>query len=203
MTHAITLYAVPTSNSQRVAIALNELGLGFELRLLDRTQDEVRQPEFLAINPQAMAPALVDGEVRVAQSGAILLYLAEKAHRLLPSAGSARLRVLESLMHTLADVQATGSALFFSRLKVATPHPETVALFDERMTQFLGHSDAALKSGEWLAGELSIADIALYPVVAPRRAALDAAGFSHLAAWADRMAVRPAVALGMALRGTA
>ena len=197
---AITLYAVLTSNSQRVAIALHELGLPFEVRLLDRTQDEQKQPAFRAINPQAMAPALVDGDVRVAQSGAILLYLAEKTGRLLPASGALRLRALESLMHTLADVQATGSALFFSRLKVAAPHAETVALFDERMTNFLGHANAALAGGDWLAGELSIADIALYPVVAPRRAALDAAGFAPLAAWADRMAARPAVVQGMALK---
>lgn len=203
MTHAITLYAVPTSNSQRVAIALNELGLAFDLHLLDRAQDEQKQPAFLAVNPQAMAPALVDGDVRVAQSGAILLYLAEKTRSLLPLEGSARRRALESLMHTVADVQATGSALFFSRLKVAAPHSETVALFDERMTTFLGHSDAALKDNDWLAGEFSIADIALYPVVAPRRAALDVAGLAHLAAWADRMAARPAVSQGMALKGAA
>ncbi len=203
MTQTTTLYAVPTSNSQRVAIALNELGLSFDLRLLDRALGEQKQPEFLAVNPHAMAPALVDGEVRVAQSGAILLYLAEKTGRLLPASGRARLRVFESLMHTLADVQATGSALFFSRLKVAAPHPETVALFDERMSNFLSHPDAELKDGDWLAGEFSIADIALYPVVAPRRAALDAAGFSRLAAWADRMAERAAVAQGMALKSTA
>lgn len=201
-TTPVTLYAAPTSNSQRVAIALAELGLPFEVRVLDRTQGEQKQPAFLAINPQAMVPALVDGEVRVAQSGAILLYLAEKTGRLLPPPGAARLRAIESLMHTLADVQATGSALFFSRLKVATPHAETVALFDERMANFLGHADAALEGRDWLAGDYSIADIALYPVVAPRRPALDALGFTRLAAWADRMAARPAVAQGMALTGT-
>jgi glutathione S-transferase len=198
-TAPIVLYAVPTSNSQRVAIALEALELPYEVKLLDRTKNEPQSPDYLAINPAAMAPAIVDGGVTVAQSGAILLYLAERCGRLMPAGIAARAKVFEWLLHVASDVQPTASVLYFARQKVSAAHAPTVDLFEGRLAEFLRNCDDALAGNHHLTGEFSIADIALYPVVAPRRAWIDERGLAHLAAWADRLAERPAIARGMRL----
>jgi glutathione S-transferase len=195
----LLLYAVPTANSQRVAITLEELGLPYRVHLLDRARGEPGSAAFRAINPTAMAPTLVDGDTTVAQSGAILLYLAERCGRLLPGGLAARAKVFEWLLHTASDVQPTSSALYFARQRVAEPHGPTIDLLEGRLATFFGHCNEALAGQPHLAGELSIADLALYPLAAAGRARIDAHGLSHLARWADRLAERPAIQRGMRL----
>lgn len=201
-TDGIVLYAVPTANSQRVAIALEELSLAYRVHIVNRAAGEQHEASFRAVNPAGMAPVIADpcgpdGPIEVAQSGAILIYLAEQTGRLLPDQGAARARVMQWLMHVMTDVNATGSTLYFARTKVATPDAATVALFEERMLAFMRDCDTALASGDYLAGEISIADIALYPLAAPRRALLEQGGLARLVRWMARMEERPSVMAGM------
>lgn len=201
---AIDLYAVPTSNCRRVAIALEELGLPYTLHAVDRAAGEQHAPAYRAINPTGKMPAIVDNEgpqgksFVVVQSGAILFYLAEKTGRLLPSAGTSRSLAIQWLMHVLTDINATVATLYSARNRVERPDEATVALFEGRMLMYLCDCCAPLATGDYLAGDLSLADIALYPLVESRRDAIRAdPQLAPLSDWASRMAARPAVARGM------
>ncbi len=199
MTATLHLYATPTPNSHRVAIALAELGLPYELHMVARDKNEHREPAFLAINPAAMMPALVDGDTTVTQSGAILIYLAEKHGRLLPAAGPARYTALQWLMHVVTDVQGHGTALHLVRTGTAEAHAPSQQVLEDRLAVLIGHCNEALAASEWLAGEFSIADIALYPVIAFRRPMIEKLGYTHLARWADALKDRPSVRQGTSI----
>ncbi len=196
----ITLYATPTPNSHRVAIALEELRLRYELRMVARDRNEHRVPAYLAINPAAMMPTLVADDRVISQSGAILIYLAEMQGRLLPTAGTKRYAVLQWLMHVLTDVQGHGTALHLVRTGTTDAHPPSQQVLEDRLSALIGHCDAALSTSTWLAGgDYSIADIALYPVIAFRRPLIEKLGYRHVARWADELQERDAVRKGMAI----
>jgi len=198
----IEVYASPTANCQRVTIALAVLGLPHRLVAIDRAAGEQRSEAFRAINPAAAVPAIIDRDptlpepVVLAQSGAILVYLAEKSGRLLPRAGAARALAFQWLMQAMTDANAAASMVFMARNGVIPGAGAEVRGFMEaRLGRFLGDADRALAARENLAGELSIADLALYPVVAHRwRDAEVEARHPNLAAWARRIAARPEVA---------
>jgi GST-like protein len=198
----IDFYTAPTANCQRVAIALAVLGLPHRVIPVDRAAGEQRRPDFLAINPAGAVPVIVDRDpalpasLALAQSGAILLYLAEKTGRLLPPSGAARAQALHWLMQVLTDVNPAASLLFMARHRLIPEAGEGVVPFlDARLGRFLGQCEAALAEGDHLAGELSVADLALYPVVVARWVdAAIPARFPLLAAWAGRLGRLPAVA---------
>ena len=193
----IDFYGAPTANCQRVAITLAVLGLPHRTVTLDRAAGDQRAPDFLAINPAAAVPAIVDHEagVTLAQSGAILVYLAEKAGRLLPPSGAPRAVAWQWLMQALTDVNPAASFVFMAgRGIMPEVGPEGLAFLDARLARFLGDADAALAVRPFLAGDLSIADLALYPVVAGRWVdAAIPARFPALAAWARRLAAMPEI----------
>jgi GST-like protein len=205
----IELYASPTANCQRVTIALAVLGLAHRVIPVDRAAGEQRGAAFLAINPAGAVPAMVDRDpalaepVVLAQSGAILVYLAEKSGRLLPRAGAPRALVFQWLMQALSDANAAASLVFMARNGIMPgAGAEVQGFFDARLARFLGDADRALAGRDWLAGALSIADLALYPVVAHRWAdAAVAQRYPNLAAWARRLAARPEIAAILPLPG--
>lgn len=201
---SIDFYAVPTSNCRRVAIALEELGCEYTVHGVDRVAGEQHTPAYRAINPSGRMPAIVDREgprgepFVVVQSGAILLYLAEKTGQLLPPTGPERSRVIQWLMQVLTDVNPTIAAIHYARNNVERPDEATVAMFEERLFTYFRHCCDPLKAGGYLAGDLSLADIALYPLFYARRDAIRAdPELSALADWGSRMAARAAVARGM------
>lgn len=201
----IEFYTGPTPNGHRAAIALEESGLPYRTHKLNLVQGDQRRAEYTAINPAAAIPAIVDPDgpggkpLALSQSGAILLYLAEKTGRFIPREPVARLRALEWFMQACSDV--AGSNMAIAQLTNFAPvkSPESIAFFEQRLLKMLGDADRRLATEEYLAGELSIADLALYPIVAVRKAMIEKAGNQpHLLRWAATLAARPTIARGMA-----
>jgi GST-like protein len=201
----IDFYTAATSNGQRAAIMLEESGLPHRLHRVDLRAGEQRRGEYLAINPAGMIPAIVDHDapggtpLALAQSGAIVLYLAERSHRLLPADITARAHVMQWFMQACSDVAGASSTIFLQSSMAPEKSPANVAFFEERLLRFLGHADSQLARNEYLAGELSVADVALYPIVVARQSLVDRAEkLDSLRRWAAQMTARPTVAKAMA-----
>lgn len=199
----IDLYTWNTSNGQRAAIMLEECGLPYTLHKVDLTAGEQRKPEYLAINPAGAIPAIVDSEgpggpITVAQSGAILTYLAEKAGRFVPRDARKRAEAMQWVFQATTDTAASSMMIFVLSRLAPEQSDANVAFCEERVVRHLRAADARLADREFLADELTIADFALYPLVVVRRPLIDRAGdLPHLVSWADALAARPGVAHGM------
>lgn len=200
----IDLYSANSSNGQRVAITLEECGVPYRLHKLDLFAGDQRKPAYLAINPGAAIPAIVDEEgpggapFTLAQSGAIVVYLAEKSGRFLPRDPRARAEALQWVFQATTDVAAASGMIFVLSRFIPDKSDANLAFFEERTLRYLRVADARLADREHLAGELSIADFSLYPIVALRRPQVERAGdMPHLLRWADALAARPALVRGM------
>ena len=201
----IDLYTWQTSNGQRAAVMLEECGFPYRVNKVDLSKNEQQSPEFLKINPAGQIPAIVDPDgpggrpLALAQSAAIALYLAEKSGRFIPSDPVRRVLALQWFMFTLADMAPASANLFLLGVLAPEKSPANLEWLGTRMFRFFRLADARLEGREWLADELSIADFALYPVVAVRQPQLDAAGgFPNLERWRAAIAERPGVAKAMA-----
>jgi len=201
----IDLHTFPTSNGQRVTIMLEECALPYRVHSVDLSKGEQRAPEFLALNPVGAIPVLVDPDgpggapLTLAQSAAILLYLAEKTGRFLPVPSPRRYVALQWLMHAVTDCAAATGAIFLLSARAPEKSAANLAWFEERLLQQFRAVDTRLADRDWLADELSIADFALYPVFAVRKALVEkAGGLPNLTRWAAALAARPAVARAMA-----
>jgi GST-like protein len=200
----IDLYAFQTSNGQRAAIALEECGLPYTVHRVDLTKGEQKGAEFLKINPAGAIPAIVDAEgpggrpLMLSQSGAILLYAAEKSGRFLPADGGRRALALQWMMFALTDCAPATGYLYYLGALAPEKSPANLAWLEGRLLAHFRLADARLTGREYLADEISVADFALYPVVAARRALVDAAGdLPNLVRWAGALAARPGVARAM------
>jgi GST-like protein len=200
----IDFYTASSSNGQRAAIMLEECGLPYKLHKIDLAGGEQRKAEFLAINPAGAIPALVDHDapggkaVTLAQSGAILFYLAEKTGRFLPADVSARAYVAQWVLQAMTDTAAASMAIFLLSRLAPEKSDANVGFFEERTVHHLRVADQRLADREYLAGELSIADFALYPLCVVRRPLIDRAGdLPHLVRWTERLASRAGVTRGM------
>ncbi len=200
----IDLYTAGTQNGHRAAIALEESGLAYRAHKLNLQAGEQQSAAYLAINPAGVIPAIVDDEgpggarLTLAQSGAITLYTAEKSGRMLPRDSARRAAALQWFMLACSDCAVTSGTIF----QLANHAPEksqpNVAFFEGRLLAFFTVADARLDGRDFLADEFSIADAALYPVYAVRKAIADQAGnLAHLTRWGEAMAARPAIARGM------
>lgn len=202
----IDFYTAATSNGQRVAITLEELGLPYTAHKLSLPNGDQKKPEYLAINPAGMIPAIVDHDgpggkpFSLAQSGAIVMYLAEKTGKLLPTDAARRAVARQWLMQACADCAGASSAIFLSNGMVPDKSPANGAFFETRLLRFFGDIDARLNGRDFLADEFSIADLALYPIYAARKGLAErAGGLPNLARWGAMMAARPAIVKGMAV----
>ena len=202
----IDFYTAATSNGQRVAIALEEMALAYTAHKLSLPNGHQKKPEFLAINPAGMIPAIVDQDcpgckpISLAQSGAIVMYLAEKTGKLLPTDAAKRAVARQWLMQACADCAGASSAIFLSNGMVPDKSPANVAFFETRLLRFFGDIDARLNGRDFLADELSIADLALYPIYAARKGLAErAGGLPNFSRWGAMMAARPAIVKGMAV----
>jgi len=200
----IDLYTFATSNGQRVAIMLEECALPYRVRKVDLAKGEQRNLEFLQLNPAGAIPVIVDPDgpdgkpLTLAQSAAILVYLAEKAGRFLPSDSARRYLALQWTMHAASDCAAATGAIYQLTALAPEKSAANVAWFQERLLRQFRVADTRLAAREWLADEISIADFALYPVFASRRALVEAAGdLPNLTRWAAALEARPAVARAM------
>lgn len=199
------LYYFPTLNGHKVTIALEEMGLGYEVVMVDILSDEQLRPEFLAINPNGRIPALVDGDVRLFESAAILQYLGRKTGQFYPADESSRALVDSWLFWQMAGLgPASGNVNWFARA-AAKPGREPAETgfalhrFRKETARLFGVLESGLQGRDFLAGTYSIADMCCWPWIdkyPDNGGGLDA--FPNLAAWHARIAARPAVQRGLA-----
>jgi GST-like protein len=200
----IDLYIWGTSNGQRASVAFAESGLDHRIHKVDLTQGEQRKPEFLALNPAGQIPVMVDSDgpggarLVLAQSAAIILYAAEKSGMFMPEDGARRAAAWQWFMMGSSDLAATSSTLFLLENLVPEKSPKNVDFFKDRLLKFFSLLDQRLSGREFVADELSIADLMLYPNYAARKPLIDAAGgYVNLHRWGAMMASRPGVQKGM------
>lgn len=157
----LDVYAFATPNSIKVPIALEELGLDYALHAVNIRKGEQKQPDFVARNPNAKVPVLVEDGMVLTESAAILVYLAEKTGKLLPASGEARARVFEQLFfHASGLSPAFGQAGFFQRL-AAEPQPLAIERFSSEAKRTVAVLDEVLARRRFAAGDsFTIADIA-------------------------------------------
>jgi GST-like protein len=199
-TTMIELYTSPTPNGYKVSIMLEETGLDYSVHLIDLMKQEQKTPEFLAMNPNGRIPVIVDREnddFVVFESGAILIYLAEKAGRLLPAEDRARSQVIQWLMFQMGGIgPMMGQANVFFRY-FEEKIPSAINRYQHEGRRLLTVLDGQLAGKDYICGEYSIADIASWPwVVTHNWSGIDIDGLVNLQAWLERMAERPAVATG-------
>ncbi len=190
----IDLYTWPTPNGRKVSIALEEMGLDYAVHPVNIGKDEQFAPEFLAISPNNKIPAIVDGEQSLMESGAILLYLAEKTGSF---GGADRWLTMQWLMLQMGGVgPMLGQANHFLRFNVGKSAyaEERYAAEAERL---YGVLDKRLAESEYLAGDYSIADMATWPWIArwPWHR-IQWATLPNLKRWFEAIAARPAVRRG-------
>ena len=203
----ITLYTWGTPNGRKISIALEELQLPYEVRTIDITRGAQREAEFLRLNPNGKIPVITDqtgpdgAPITLSESGAILLYLAGKAGRLLPRDLRERLEVMQWLMFQMASVgPMLGQVHHFLRYA-----PDLIPYAIERYTseaqRIYGVIDQHLGERAWLAGnDYSIADIATFPWIARHDwQGIELRHYPALKRWYQRIAERPAVVRGMAV----
>ena len=197
----IDLFTAATPNGHKVSIALEELALPYRMRVLDLGAREQKQPWFLAINPNGRIPAIVDraeGDFTVFESGAILIYLAEKTGRLLPSSAKGRSRVLRWLMFQMGGVgPMMGQANVFHRY-LAERIPAAIDRYQGETRRLFRVLDGHLAGHEYLAGDYSIADIANWAWVRTYRwSGVEVDDMPNLKRWIDTVRARPAVQRGI------
>ncbi|NLF55030.1 MAG: glutathione S-transferase [Thauera phenolivorans] len=197
----IDLYTAATPNGHKISIALEELGLPYRLNVLDLTTGEQKAPAFLAINPNGRIPAIVDREAddfAVFESGAILIYLAEKTGRLMPRDAKGRSQVLQWLMFQMGGVgPMMGQANVFFRYFPEKIQP-AIDRYQGETLRLFRVLDTHLASHEYLAGDYSIADIANWAWVRTHRwSGVELDGLPHLKRWRDSIRARPAVQRGI------
>jgi len=197
----IELYTFTTPNGRKPAIALEELGLPYQAQAVDLSKGEQKQPDYLKINPNGKIPAIVDGEVTVFESGAILLYLADKTGKLLPQSYPARSRVVEWLMFQMAGVGPMLGQLGHFKLHADESIPYAIERYSKEGRRLFGVMNGQLAQQDYLADDYSIADIATYPWVVAARDDLEIglADYPNLASWVARLSDRPAVQKGMSV----
>lgn len=199
---AIDLYFWPTPNGWKITILLEELGLPYKVLPVDIGKGDQFAPEFLAISPNNKMPAIVDpdgpgGEpVSVFESGAIMIYLAEKAGRLIPADPRGRLRVLEWLMLQMGTVGPMLGQAHHFRQYAPERIPYAVDRYTREAGRIYGVIDRRLADEEYLAGDYSIADIAVWPWLLGERQGQDFADYPNLKRWRDAVKARPAVIRG-------
>jgi GST-like protein len=197
----IDLYTAATPNGHKASIALEELALPYELKVLDLSKGEQKTPEFLAINPNGRIPAIVDraeGDFAVFESGAILIYLAEKTGKLMPTDAKGRSRVLQWLMFQMGGIgPMMGQANVFYRYFPEKIQP-AIDRYQGESKRLFRVLDGHLKDNEYLAGEYSIADIANFAWVRTHRwSGVEVDDLPHLQRWLDAIKERPAVQRGL------
>lgn len=205
----IQLFSFPTPNGVKVAIALEEMGLDYEPHLVTLSDSDVKSPEFLSLNPNNKIPAIIDphgpqGPIGLFESGAILLYLAEKSGQFIGTSAAEKAVVTQWLMFQMGGLGPMfgqmGYFFKFAGKEIEDPRPQ--ARYGDEAKRLLGVLDTALEGKDWIAGEYSIADMAIAPWVNALNfyGTKDVVGYDSLKnvpAYLDRFMARPAVVKGM------
>jgi GST-like protein len=198
----IDLYTYTTPNGRKPAILLEELELPYTIHKIDIGKGEQFLPAFKAINPNSKIPAIRDrdNDLAIFESGAILIYLAEKAGKLLPPDGAGRARVVDWLRFQMASVGPMFGQLGHFRNAAPEEIPYAVERYQRETLRLLDVLDGQLEHHPYIAGDYSIADIATFPWVAAAKTpylGISLAAFSNVDRWVETMRQRPAVQMGM------
>ncbi len=207
---AIQLYSLTTPNGVKVSIALEEMGLPYDPHRVAFSTSDQFSAEFLSLNPNNKIPAIIDPigpdgkPLPLFESGAILLYLAEKTGQLLPRDAAGRWATIQWLMFQMGGIGPMfGQVGFFHHSAgkdIADPRPRQ-RYYDEA-NRLLGVLERQMQGRDWIVGQYSIADIAICPWINNLITSYKAgdqvgwAGFTNLQAWLDRFLARPAVQRG-------
>lgn len=201
----IDLYFWPTPNGQKVSIALEELGLPYRVVPVNIGAGEQFQPSFLAISPNNRMPAIVDHDpigggapISIFESGAILLYLAEKSGRLISKDPAARYDAIQWVMWQMAGLGPMSGQAFHFRHYAKEPLPYAIDRYTNEVNRLYGVLERRLADRDFLTGELSIADIATYPwMLGWEKLGQSMGDFPRVDAWMKRLAALPSVERGM------
>jgi len=201
----IRLHTADTPNGHKASIALEELGLDYEVRHVDLAAKEQLEPAFLALNPNHKIPVLEDGDRVIWESGAILLHLGEEHDpegRILPKDAAARMAAIQYAFFQTGGVGPNLGRLGEALRKEGPKNQEMIDLFSGEMGRLLGVIDRILADGrDYLAGPYSIGDIMHYPwlaIVLNLKAPV-LLEKERVVAWLERIGKRPAVVSGMAI----
>ena len=197
----IDLYTASTPNGWKASCTLEELGLPYAVHAIDLAKGQQKESAFLALNPNGRIPVIVDrdaGDFPVFESGALMIYLAEKAGRLLPSDAKGRSRAIQWLMFQMGGIgPMMGQANVFFRY-FPEKLPSAIARYQNESRRLFEVLERRLSESEWLAGEFSIADIANWCWVRTHKwsgVAID--GLPQLRRWIDAINARPACQRGV------
>ena len=199
----IDLYTSATPNGWKASITLEELQLPYEVHAISLMAGEQKEPAYLKINPNGRIPTIVDrdeDDFAVFESGAILIYLAEKAGRLLPTDRKGRSRVIQWLMFQMGGIgPMMGQANVFFRYFPEKIQP-AIDRYQNESKRLFAVLDTQLKDNEFLAGDYSIADIANWSWVRTHRwSGVEVDDLPNLRRWIDELAARPACAKGVTI----
>jgi GSH-dependent disulfide-bond oxidoreductase len=202
----IDCYTWKTSNGRKVTIMLEELQLPYKLHPIDIGKDDQFKPDYVKLNPNSKIPTIVDQDgpggkpFRVIESGAILMYLAEKTGKLMPSETRARYEVIQWVMFQMGGVGPNFGQMHHFNRAAKEKVPYALNRFGIEVKRLYGVLNARLGEGPYLAGDYSIADICTYPwVVRHEWQNVDLNEFPNVKRWYDAISARPAVQKGLEL----
>lgn len=202
----IDLYTSPTPNGHKASCTLEELGIPYDVHAVDLAKGEQRTDAFLALNPNGRIPVIVDranDDLTVFESGAIMIYLAEAAGRLLPTESKARARVMSWLMFQMGGVgPMMGQANVFFRY-FPEKIPAAIDRYQNECRRLFEVLDRRLGESEWLGDDYSIADIANWCWVrAYKWSGVSCDGLDNLDRWLEAMKARPGLRKGVTIPGS-
>ncbi len=195
----IDLHYWPTPNGHKITMFLEEAGLAYRIHPVDIAAGEQFKPEFLAISPNNRMPAIVDrapadggAPISVFESGAILVYLAEKTGRFLPAAARARAKAMEWLFWQVGGLGPMAGQNHHFALYAPEKIPYAVDRYVKETNRLYGVLNKQLAHSEYIAGAYSVADMASYPWIVPhKRQGQDLDDFPHLKRWFEIVQARP------------
>jgi GST-like protein len=200
----IDLYTWSTPNGRKVSIMLEELALAYNVHPIDIGKGDQFEAGFVAISPNSKIPAIVDNEgpegkpFSLFESGAILLYLADKTGRFLPQKKTERFQAIQWLMFQMGGVGPMFGQVHHFLRAAPEPVPYAIERYSKETRRLYGVMDKHLAGHAWLASGYSVADIATYPWVARHEwHKVDLADFPNVKRWYDVISDRPAVQRGM------
>ena len=203
----IDLYYWPTSNGRKITIMLHEVELPYSIIPVNFKTGEQYAPEFLRINPNNKIPAIVDHDpigggapITVFESVAILMYLAEKSGRLMPADPHGRYEVIKWAVFQAASIGPMFGQMAYFHDYAEPRMPAALDRYENEVRRLYKVLDRRLSEAACLAGDYSIADIAVWPWIQPARQEQRFEDYPHLKRWYDAVAARPAVKVGNAIR---
>lgn len=203
----IDLFYWPTPNGHKITLMLEECGLEYRIHPINIGAGDQFKPEFLALSPNNRMPAIIDQSpndggdpVRLFESGAILLYLAEKTGRFMASDMRTRYQTIQWLMWQMGGLGPMAGQNHHFNLYAPEPIPYAQERYTKETARLYHVLDVGLEGRDYLAGEYSIADMACYPWVVPHaNQKQDLNDFPNVKAWFERIGVRPATAKAYAV----